>query len=433
MTDRSVPRRKFLKTGSIGITSALIAGCTSDGNGDGSDGSNGSDSGGGSTDGGSGSIKVGLLAPLSGAYAATGREDLNGAQMAIKELNEDGGILGQEVEGLERDTELDTSVATQHIRDLYENENIVGISGPVGSATTLAVNDVATELQLPSMITGSTAKATGEQCSKYSFRHYPNAHMTATSIGSFGVEDGWGMNWALMNNDYAWGESIGATERAINQANGGNIVSEQVVPISADDYSSSLNRVRSEADETDVLFMNLYGSGQITILNQAVNMGLKEDMKLVIPVWNSTLASALDPGTLEDVHGVLKGYWPAEESGWIQDFVSQYQGQFDGIPSAAAWTGYICTKELLLAYDRAGENDPDAAVSELEGRTFDNVSAGEDNWPEWRACDHQSTQDMWVVQGNGDTVLDGTPDFDILTRLGPEKTMRDCSETGCSF
>ena len=79
-----------------------------------------------------GTIDIGLIAPLSGLGLSIGRDMEEGAQIAIDELNAHGGVLGNQVQLVERDNEADPAKTTQAARELIDEFHVPMIIGPPG-------------------------------------------------------------------------------------------------------------------------------------------------------------------------------------------------------------------------------------------------------------------------------------------------------------
>lgn len=374
-------------------------------------------------------INIGAVGPLSGPYANSGRDERRGLMLAINERNAEGGVNGEEVTLVFRDSEADSSTAVQQVRNLESNHDIRAMTGIMSSSVSIAMADLSTELQLPFLAAGSaTTEVTGEQCSQYYFRHYQNSHMNAMS-GAQWAADNLGLNWAQISSDYAWGHNIRDIQQEVNEANDGSIVNSLLVPFGATDFSSVLNRIRSNADEIDVLFFNLFGDDAVNGFTQAVNVGLKDQIDLFVAQQTVSQARATDPSAATDTYAGLK-YWPTIDTGTNPDFVERYTDEYGSPPSSQSWSAYICAREIMDAWERNGSFDEDDAVSALEGHHYDNI-LGDDAY--WRECDHQAAEPFFVSRGTGETIYDGVADFEILQKKTAEEIMRDCSETGCSF
>ena len=91
-------------------------------------------------------VKIGLDNPLTGTYAATGKNEIIGAQLAVDQMNAKGGILGRKVEMLVEDsTSGDAGTAVQKARKLIDRDKVDFLVGNVNSGLTMAMSAVAYE------------------------------------------------------------------------------------------------------------------------------------------------------------------------------------------------------------------------------------------------------------------------------------------------
>ena len=91
-------------------------------------------------------VKLGLDNPLTGTYAAVGKNELIGCQLAVEQINAKGGILGRQAELLSEDsTSGDAGTAVQKARKLIDRDKVDFLLGNVNSALTLAMAQVAAE------------------------------------------------------------------------------------------------------------------------------------------------------------------------------------------------------------------------------------------------------------------------------------------------
>lgn len=423
MTRKLTNRRQFLE--GVGVcTAGLLAGCLDVFGRSGSSVSNGAANG-SSRNG----INLGAVGPLSGTYANSGRDERRGIMMAVNERNATGGVNDENVNLVFRDSKADSLTATQHARNLYNNDDIKAMTGIMSSSVSIALADLSQNLQIPFLAVGSaTTKVTGENCSPYYFRHYQNSHMNAMSGAQYAA-DNLGLNWAQISSDYAWGHNIRDIQQEINNENDGTIVDSLLVPFEETDFSSALNKVLSNANEIDVLFFNLFGRDAVNGFKQAVNYGLKDKIDLFVAQQTVSQARALDTTSAIGTYAGLK-YWPTITDGSNQDFVQRYLDEHNAPPSSQSWSGYICAREIMDAWERAGSFNPDDAVSQIEGHEYDNIVG---NGGKWRVCDHQAVEPVFVAEGNGETIYDDVVDYKILGKKNGNKIMRACGETACSL
>ena len=88
-------------------------------------------------------IKIGVVTPLSGTYTPIGQQVRWGLELAAKEVNSAGGIMGRQIELIFEDEEANPSVAVQKAEKLFEVQKVDFLTGTVNSGSTLAVGQTA--------------------------------------------------------------------------------------------------------------------------------------------------------------------------------------------------------------------------------------------------------------------------------------------------
>ena len=130
--------------------------------------------GGGKEGGDSGAIKIGMVAALSGPSASMGKALPQGIDLAIKEINAAGGILGRQVEVFYRDDEGDPTKAKNMAEELVDKEKVKFMLGPVNSTSAVAIAPYLTENKVVNIISIATSDAAIDPVKyPYSFRTMP--------------------------------------------------------------------------------------------------------------------------------------------------------------------------------------------------------------------------------------------------------------------
>src|SRR5512146_793104 len=161
-------------------------------------------------------VKIGLDNPLTGTYAAVGKNELIGCQLAVEQMNKKGGILGRSVQLIVEDsTSGDAGTAVQKARKLIDRDGVEFLLGNVNSALSLAMADVANEKRKILMVTGGhTDAVTGTTCHWNVFRICNTTQMEANAVAPSLVKKA-GKKWYYITPDYAFGHTLQAgLERA---------------------------------------------------------------------------------------------------------------------------------------------------------------------------------------------------------------------------
>ncbi len=111
------------------------------------------------------SIRIGLIDPLTGTYAALAQNEVIGARLAVEHLNAKGGILGRQIELLVEDSANDVGTGVQKARKLIERDNVSFLIGDVNSGVAQAIAQVTNEKKILHIVSGGhTDTITGKDC-----------------------------------------------------------------------------------------------------------------------------------------------------------------------------------------------------------------------------------------------------------------------------
>ncbi|MGH7490740.1 MAG: ABC transporter substrate-binding protein, partial [bacterium] len=125
-------------------------------------------------------IKVGVVLPLSGAYAAQGTAGAQGIALLAEQTNARGGLLGRQVQVLVEDSQLRPQTAVVKATKLIQQDGCKFLMGEISGASTLALLEVAEREKTVMMTPYSSPEAvTGSRGTRYQFRTYSNAYIQA--------------------------------------------------------------------------------------------------------------------------------------------------------------------------------------------------------------------------------------------------------------
>jgi branched-chain amino acid transport system substrate-binding protein len=364
-----------------------------------------------------GPIRLGNIEPLSGPYADSGRDEMEGAQLANEEFNARGGVLGRKIEMITEDAPSNPGIGVQKAIKLIQRDRVHFLTGTLTSSVTVAVSDVAAKERVLFMAFGSHADdTTGSRSHRTTFRTTAQNYMLSTAVAT------WiGKNWKPrtvyhLTADYVWGHSARDSMNRVFGRFGVKEIGNDFFPLGTSDFSSLLIKVRGA--KPDVLVVNAYGADQINSVKQFKEFGLGREIKLCGPlsgtpmmkgigtaadgVWGLSWHSTLDtPGSKKLRDALMKRYAAQKPPEWR--------------PSYRHYLGYITHVQLLEAIERARTTDKCAVIKALEGHKFDGLKWTQS---EWRAWDHQHIQDVIVARARRDAGWKSEDDyFEILAHI----------------
>ncbi len=309
---------------------------------------------------GSDTIKVGLNYELSGDYAMYGLACNAGAELALAEVNANGGINGKQIEVVKYDNKCDAAEATTLATKLMTQDKVLAIIGPALTGTFTAESSVAESNKVP-VITGS---ATGDDViathdadgnvtavKNYTFRICFNDSYQGTTMANFATET-LGAKKAAIYADNASDYAKGLTKSFTNTFNG-EIVATEYYTTGDTDFNAVLTSLKDK--DFDVLFIPGYYSEVGLIIKQARALGID------CPILG---ADGFESPTLVDLAGadaLSNVYYSCHYSALlpgdaIANFVTNYKAAHNGEePNMFHAMGYDAAMFLCDAIARAYE------------------------------------------------------------------------------
>jgi len=149
-------------------------------------------------------VKVGLIAEITGPNAEAGTYTLNGARLAVEDINKKGGILGKQVELVIEDNQSTNPGTVLAFSKLGGNKDIPAIIGPIRSTQTQAASPSIAKLGIPTMIGGSDPSLTKVN-NRWLFRCRPSDLYSSRVIADFGVNKLKLKKWVIVHSTDAFG------------------------------------------------------------------------------------------------------------------------------------------------------------------------------------------------------------------------------------
>ncbi|HEY0857773.1 MAG TPA: ABC transporter substrate-binding protein [Albitalea sp.] len=312
-------------------------------------------------------LVIGLTMDASGQYAASGGEERLGAMMAIKEFNARGGVLGRTIEAIHMDTETTPATGSRVAERMITRNEAAFLIGAIHSGVANAISQVAQKYGCVYLNTNSSSPTeAGQNCHRVKFVWDGNGTNFSHAIVKNAMKVS-GKNWLLMTNDYVWGHNTSKATRAIIEANGGRVVDELLVPQNTRDFAAYLLKVQQI--KPDVVAAAVGGDDVKALRQQVVQMKLNHK-----PAWINNQQDWADVYGLgpDQIFGVFGTNWYYRlDLPGVKEFVANYQKAYPGVamkvPGNCYYNGYMATRELLAAVERAGSTNNLKVIRELEG------------------------------------------------------------------
>lgn len=340
-------------------------------------------------------VKIGLDNPLTGTYAAPGKNELIGCQLAVEQMNAKGGILGRKVELLVEDsTSGEAAVAVQKANKLIERDKVNFLLGNVNSALAQAMANVSFEKKVFHIVPGGhTDSVTGTQCHWNVFRVCNTTRMETNSVSKLLLKN-YGKKWYFITSDYAFGRSLQeGFEASLKEANGTKLGADYT-PLGTTDFSANL--IKAQAAKPDALILLLAGDDMINCLKQALQFGIDKKTHIAGAQQELEVNMALPPEALIG-DWVFEWYWKQPGVPHVEKFVADIRKKSGGhVPTARTWFGYASTWSCYLAAEKAKSLDAVKMAKAMQGMELPPEIALMPNKTFFREGDNQLMPTLFV-------------------------------------
>jgi branched-chain amino acid transport system substrate-binding protein len=341
-------------------------------------------------------IKIGVVTPLTGTYAPIGQQVRWGVELAAKEINAAGGILGRNVELLFEDEEANPAVAVQKAEKLFQSAKVDFLTGTVNSGSTLAVGQLAERNDRLIATTVSFSDAiTGDKCSPNVFRVNARAGMQSAALAEWLASEKKGANVFYLGPDYEMGRSTVAAFKAASEARGSKTVGEVFAPLGNTDYSPFFGQMR--AARPAVLYTSVAGNDTVRLFTQLDEYGLRKNLVVIGASGTVTSQNMGAIGKVAEGYVTGVGYSPEIDNADNKKFVAAFRAAVNADPDLYGTDSYGVLYFYKAAVEKAGGTDTAKVRKAMEGLKWSTPQG----LKEMRAGDHQGIQDMYAVQVSG--------------------------------
>lgn len=325
-------------------------------------------------------VKVGVLTPLSGAFAFWGGQISKAASLAAEEINAEGGVLGYKIELVIRDTKSDPSEAIAAFKELADL-GVVAVMGPVSSSVGLALSGLAEEYKIPVLLDMAGSFRILKATSRYVFRTGHPANVMDAQACVMLLKEHNIKRVALIVADYEYGRSWAeAFEKAVKEGAPEIEYHIEIAPLGETDFTPYLRRIQGFNPE--VLSVEPHPARGHIAIKQAIEMGLPIKYYLVTIAPITLQVEALGEAA---IGGKVLIMWTVNfESEEYLDFAKRFYEKYGEFADGDAVLGYVALKRIAEAIKEAGSTDPQAIARAIRtGRYETNLFLYPLSYTEW--------------------------------------------------
>ncbi|HET7863200.1 MAG TPA: branched-chain amino acid ABC transporter substrate-binding protein [Burkholderiaceae bacterium] len=328
-------------------------------------------------------VKIGHVAPTSGGIAHLGKDNENGARMAIDELNAKGVIIGgkkAKFELIAEDDAGDPKQGTAAAQKLVDSK-VNGVVGHLNSGTSIPASKIYSDAGIPQISPSATNPKFTRNGYKTTFRVVADDVHLGGTLGKYAVSTLKGKSIAVIDDRTAYGQGVADEFEKGVKAAGGVIVGHEFTNDKATDFNAILTTLKGK--KPDVVFYGGMDAVAGPMLRQMKQLGLEAKFMGGDGICTGELPK-LAAGSIADSQVVCAeaGGVEGEQKKGMDDFRAAFKKKFNAEVQIYAPYVYDAVNVMVAAMVKAGSSDPAkylparAATSGYKGVTgtisFDN-------------------------------------------------------------
>lgn len=307
-------------------------------------------------------IRVGSVAPLTGAQSHIGKDNDNGARMAIDEANAQGLTLaGKSVklELISEDDAADPKTATNVAQKLVD-QGVVAVIGHLNSGTTIPASKIYHDAGIPQISPSATATAYTVQGYNTAYRVMANDAQQGKALGNYAVNKLAARNIAIIDDRTAYGQGLADEFERAAVAAGGKVIAREYTSDKATDFTAILTSIKGKSP--DLVFFGGMDPQGGPMAGQMKRLGLTARLLGGDGLQNINfikLAGADAEGVVASSPGLPLAAMPGG-----LDFKNKFEAKYGPIQVYAPYA-YDATQILIAAMRRADSAEPARILAEL--------------------------------------------------------------------
>ena len=376
-------------------------------------------------------VRIGMVDPLTGVYAAPAGNEVIGAKLALEQMNAKGGILGRQAELLVEDSANDVGTGVQKTRKLIERDQVDFIIGDVNSGIAQAIAQVTNEKKVLHIVSGGhTDTITGSDCKWNVYRVCNTTRMEANSVSDL-LFNKYGKKWHFITPDYAFGHTLQKACLDNLQKLGGTMTGNELTPLGTTDFSAYL--IKARAANPDVLILLVQGSDMINCLKQIVQFGINKQIHVAGTQQELESLEGLPPEARIGIW-MFEWYWKQPGVPSVDKFVADIRKVNGGkVPTARHWFGYTSAMTFALVANQEKSIDSVKLAKALGNFELPPDVKLQPNKCYYRAGDHQLMTSAFVGSAQSSGKDDPEDLFRVDEIVPGDKTAPPVADTGCKL
>lgn len=321
-------------------------------------------------------VKIGHVGPVSGAIAHLGKDNENGARMAVDELNAAGVTIGGQKVRLELMAEDDGADPKQGtaVAQKLADAKVVGVIGHLNSGTTIPASKIYSDAGIPQISPSATNPKYTRQGYKTAFRVVADDVHLGSTLGKYAVNTLKAKNVAVIDDRTAYGQGVADEFTKAAEAAGAKIVAKEFTTDKATDFNAILTSIKGK--KPDVVFFGGMDAVGGPMLKQMKSLGITAKFMGGDGICTGELSKLAGEAIgSEQVFCAEAGGVEGEGKAAMDKFRADFKAKFNVDVNLYSPYVYDATKVMVAAMVKAGSSDPAkylpvlAATSDYKGVT----------------------------------------------------------------
>ncbi len=304
-------------------------------------------------------VKIGHVGPTSGAIAHLGKDNENGARMAIEELNTAGVTIGGNKVTLELVAEDDAGDPKQGtaVAQKLVDSKVAGIIGHLNSGTTIPASKIYSDAGIPQISPSATNPKYTRQGFKTAFRVVADDTQLGGTLGKYAVGTLKGKAIAVIDDRTAYGQGVAEEFIKSVEAAGGKVVAKEFTTDKATDFNSILTTIKGK--KPDIVFFGGMDAVAGPMLKQMKSLGIKAKFMGGDGICSTELVKLGGDAIADDqVFCAEAGGVEGEAKAGMEEFKTKFKAKFNADVQVYAPYVYDSVKIMVAAMVKAGSSDP---------------------------------------------------------------------------
>ncbi|MEY2781846.1 MAG: branched-chain amino acid transporter substrate-binding protein [Pseudomonadota bacterium] len=320
-------------------------------------------------------VKIGHVGPISGAIAHLGKDNENGARMAIDELNEKGVTIGGKkvkFELVAEDDAADPKQGTAAAQKLVDSK-VNGVIGHLNSGTTIPASKLYNDAGIPQISPSATNPKYTRQGFKTAFRVVADDTHLGGTLGKYAVNELKGKSIAVIDDRTAYGQGVAEEFEKAVKAAGGNIVGREFTTDKATDFTAILTTLKGK--NPDIVFFGGMDAVAGPMIKQMKSLGINAKFMGGDGICTGALFK-LSGETMADDQVICAEAGGVEDGGKkaLEDFKAAYQKKFNTKVEIYAPYVYDAVNTMVAAMQAANSTKPADYLPKLAAITHQGVT-----------------------------------------------------------